>query len=217
MRLRLLTVSATITAALLAYGCANDSVTAPSSAPVAAPAAASQSLLGSLLGQPTTVTPLLRKTPLPSAVTASATIGPLGGVLALPSAGLTVVVPPLAVTKPTKMSVTAVAGSSVAYEFEPHGIKFTIPLGGDAVLEGDAGAERRIDQSSFAVRRLLPGWQAHHERVRAAQPQRERFGADVGSDHLALLRLHHRDGPLERGVGLSSSCSDTRGNANSSN
>ncbi len=136
MRLRLLTLSATMTAALLAYGCANDSITAPASTPVAAPAAASQSLLGSLLGQTTTVTPLLRKTPIASNVTASATIGPLGGVLALPSAGLTVVVPPLAVTKATKMSVTAVAGSSVAYEFEPHGIKFTVPLVATQSLKG---------------------------------------------------------------------------------
>ena len=135
MRLRLLTLSATITAALLAYGCANDSVTAPASTPVAAAAAASPSLLGSLLGQTTTVTPLLRKTPITS-VTASATIGPLGGVLALPSAGLTVVVPPLAVTTATKMSVTAVAGSSVAYEFEPHGIKFSVPLVATQSLKG---------------------------------------------------------------------------------
>jgi len=135
MRLRLLTLSATITAALLAYGCANDSVTAPASTPVAAPAGASPSLLGSLLGQTTTVTPLLRKTPITS-VTASATIGPLGGVLALPSAGLTVVVPPLAVTTATKMSVTAVAGSSVAYEFEPHGIKFSVPLVATQSLKG---------------------------------------------------------------------------------
>ena len=135
MRLRLLTLSATITAALLAYGCANDSITAPASTPVAAAAAASPSLLGSLLGQTTTVTPLLRKTPITS-VTASATIGPLGGVLALPSAGLTVVVPPLAVTTATKMSVTAVAGSSVAYEFEPHGIKFTVPLVATQSLKG---------------------------------------------------------------------------------
>jgi hypothetical protein len=135
MRLRLLTVSSTIAAALLAYGCANDSITAPASPPVAAPAAASRSLLGTFLGQTTTVTPLLRKTPIAS-VTASATIGPLGGVLALPGAGLTVVVPPLAVTKPTKMSVTAVAGSTVAYEFEPHGIKFTVPLVATQSLKG---------------------------------------------------------------------------------
>ena len=90
-----------------------------------------------------------------SSVTASATIGPLGGVLASerwahgrsPAPGR---------EARNKMSVTAVAGSSVAYEFEPHGIKFTVPLVRPEP-QGHAGSDRRIDQSSFAVRRLLPG------------------------------------------------------------
>jgi len=137
MRRRLISsFTATITAALFAYGCANENFTAPSSERVVAPAASSQLLLGSLLGTNVTVTPLLRNTPLKSAVSTSATIGPLGGVLALPSAGLTVVVPPLAVKSPTKMSVTALAGSSVAYEFEPHGIKFPVPLVATQSLSG---------------------------------------------------------------------------------
>jgi hypothetical protein len=34
------------------------------------------------------------------------------------------------------MSVTALAGSSVAYEFEPHGIKFTVPLVATQSLKG---------------------------------------------------------------------------------
>ena len=102
MRRRLISsFTATITAALFAFGCANENVTSPSSERVVAPAASSQLLLGSLLGTNVTVTPLLRNTPLKSAVSTSATIGPLGGVLALPSAGLTVVVPPLAVKSPT--------------------------------------------------------------------------------------------------------------------
>lgn len=137
MRRRLISsFTATIAATLFAVGCANENMTAPSSEPVVAPTAASQSLLGSLLGKNTTVTPLLRTTPLTSAMSASATIGPLGGVLSLPGAGLTVVVPPLAVKSPTKMSVTALAGSSVAYEFEPHGIKFTVPLVATQSLQG---------------------------------------------------------------------------------
>ena len=136
MRLRLFTLTATITAALFAYGCTNDSVTTPSSAAVVAPSAPSQALLGTLLAQSTTVTPLLRTTPLPADLTSSATIGPLGGVLSVPGAGLTVVVPPLAVQTPTKMSVTALAGSAVAYEFAPHGIKFLVPLVATQSLKG---------------------------------------------------------------------------------
>jgi hypothetical protein len=49
-------------------------------------------------------------------------------VLALPSAGLTIVVPAGAVSSPTRISVTAVPGDLVAYTFEPHGIKFAKPL-----------------------------------------------------------------------------------------
>ena len=128
MRLRLFTLTATLTAALFAYGCVADSPTAPSGSTAAAPPVPSQALLGSLLGTTTTVSPLLRTKPLASNVTAAATIGPLGGVLSIPSAGITVVVPPLAVLTATKMSVTALAGSNVAYEFAPHGIKFAVPL-----------------------------------------------------------------------------------------
>ena len=127
MRLRLFTFTATLTAALLAYGCVADSPTAPGGSTAAAAPAPSQALLGSLLST-TTVSPLLRTKPLASNITAAATIGPLGGVLSIPSAGITVVVPPLAVSTATKMSVTALAGSNVAYEFAPHGIKFTVPL-----------------------------------------------------------------------------------------
>jgi hypothetical protein len=61
-------------------------------------------------------------------ITTSATIGAFGGTLALPGAGLTVVVPPFAVTSPTKITVTAVAGNQVAYQFDPHGTQFLVPL-----------------------------------------------------------------------------------------
>jgi len=135
MRLRLFTLTSVATAALFAYGC-GESPTAPSPAAVSAPVEASNTLLGSLLGTSTTVTPLLRTTPLKTSITAAQTIGPLGGVLSIPSAGITVVVPPLAVTKATKISVTALAGSNVAYQFEPHGIKFTIPLVATQSLKG---------------------------------------------------------------------------------
>ena len=131
------TVAATLSAGLLAAGC-GDSPVAPSappaapSAPIAAPNSPNNSLLGgvlgTVLGSPTTVIPLNRTTPLASNVTVSKKIGLLGGVLSIPGAGITVVVPPLAVLSPTTISVTARAGSAVAYDFAPHGIKFAVPL-----------------------------------------------------------------------------------------
>jgi len=60
--------------------------------------------------------------------TASASIGPKGGVLNLPSAGLSVVVPAGALSKMTTLSVSARAGQTLSYEFEPHGTQFAVPL-----------------------------------------------------------------------------------------
>src|SRR5436309_274804 len=77
-----------------------------------------------LLTAPKSVTVLQRSTPLANSITASKTIGVLGGTLSLPGAGLVVVVPPGAVLQATTISVTALAGSNVAYEFSPHGTTF---------------------------------------------------------------------------------------------
>jgi len=113
--------------ALFVNGCGtNDNPVAPQSA-VAPTAPASTSLLG-LLSPTTTVTPLQRTKPLAQPLYASAYVGVLGGVLAIPGAGITVVVPPLALTSTKRLTVTALAGSTVAYEFEPHGTKFLVPL-----------------------------------------------------------------------------------------
>src|SRR5262249_51947918 len=69
-----------------------------------------------------------RTSPLTVPQSASARIGVLGGQLSLPGAGLTVIVPPLALVTPVTITVTAPAGSDVAYEFSPHGLSFLVPL-----------------------------------------------------------------------------------------
>jgi hypothetical protein len=56
------------------------------------------------------------------------TIGLLGGVIHLPEAGLVVVVPPLAVSAPTTITVVAPAGDLVGYHFLPEGLVFRAPL-----------------------------------------------------------------------------------------
>lgn len=93
-------------------------------APVASSGPANQTLLGS----PTTVTVVQRNAPLPAPLTASAVFGVLGGTLNIPGAGLKVVIPPFALTSAKRITVTAVAGSQVAYEFQPHGTQFLVPL-----------------------------------------------------------------------------------------
>ena len=99
-----------------------DSSTAPTPTPSSNPAN------HLLLSAPTTVKVVTRDTPLAAPISVSATLGPLGGTIRVPGTGLKVVVPALALTKSTKITVTAVAGNQVAYEFEPHGIRFLTPL-----------------------------------------------------------------------------------------
>ena len=120
-------------------GCAQDRSTAP--AAVAAPSAASPDLLGTLgstigntvgavtntLGL-TSVNGLQRTTPLSAPITVSKTIGYFGGTLSIPAAGVTVIVPVGALDQPTEITMTARAGSLVAYDFAPHGVVFKRPL-----------------------------------------------------------------------------------------
>lgn len=128
MRVRML--STTVLAAALAFvavGCGSTDSPAAPQAVTPAPSAPSQSLLGTLLNAPQTVNALNRTTPLKAPITVSRNIGVLGGAIAVPGAGLTIVVPPLAVAKNTTFTVTALAGSAVAYDFGPHG-RFNLPL-----------------------------------------------------------------------------------------
>jgi len=118
-----------------ATACANDTSTTPSSStPPARDSTAS--IRGNLLSNAITINPLLRLNPLPSPQTVSKRIGSLGGTLSLPGAGLTVVVPPLAVLTPVTITVTALAGSDVAYEFSPHGLQFLTPVVATQDLSG---------------------------------------------------------------------------------
>jgi hypothetical protein len=66
--------------------------------------------------------------PLKHDVTATALIGSEGGVLTLPASGLRLVVPAGAVSEPTEFRATAIAGKVVAYDFEPAGSTFSVPL-----------------------------------------------------------------------------------------
>jgi hypothetical protein len=111
---------------LAAAGCgANDNPAAPAATRPVPTESANHSLLFS---SPVKVLPLQRLTPLAAPITVSKNIGILGGTISIPQAGLSVVVPPLAVTSTKTFKITALAGSNVAYTFEPHGTKFLTPL-----------------------------------------------------------------------------------------
>ncbi len=113
---RLLVIATLVVAA----GC-DRGVTAP------APAASGTSA-NNLLFAPAKVSVVQRNTPLAAPLTASANVSFLGGQIAIPGAGLKVFIPPFALTRTTRITVTAIPGKSVAYEFQPHGIRFLAPL-----------------------------------------------------------------------------------------
>jgi hypothetical protein len=106
--------------------CTTDSSTSPSGNNTRRDS--TTSIRGDVLQNPITIVALQRTSPLAAPESASARIGMLGGQLSLPGAGLTVVVPPLALVTPVTITVTALAGSNVAYEFSPHGLQFVTPV-----------------------------------------------------------------------------------------
>jgi hypothetical protein len=127
MRRRILGTFTIFAAVTLFAACEQANPVAPVTAK-APSSVASHSLLSGLLGSPTTVNPLQRTTPLAQNLTGSATVGLLGAVINIPGAGFSVIVPPLAAPLGTHITVTALAGSNVAYEFAPHGMHFLLPL-----------------------------------------------------------------------------------------
>jgi hypothetical protein len=80
---------------------------------------------------PVLVSTLTRKNPLAKDITASVTLYNTGGTLDVPEAGLHVAIPRNALPasdRPITITVTALKGSQVAYEFGPSGTKFKASL-----------------------------------------------------------------------------------------
>jgi hypothetical protein len=71
---------------------------------------------------------LKRLTPLDSNISASAVIGPSGGSIRITEAGGKIDIPAGALGEPTTITMTALAGPNVAYEFQPHGLTFAQPV-----------------------------------------------------------------------------------------
>jgi hypothetical protein len=121
--------------ALALVSCGTDQPTAVSRPAPSVSGAPSASLLGTLTSL-LTMNGLQRTTPLAAPITVSKSIGAEGGTLTIPQAGVTVVVPKGALAQATTITMTARAGSLVAYDFAPHGITFAKPLAFSQQLKG---------------------------------------------------------------------------------
>src|SRR5262249_35208534 len=122
-------------------GCAPDVGT-----PVEPSSAMSHSLLGNVVGGLTNtvgnvtgsavnavvslvrVPVVTRSSALPPDVPVTQTIGTAGGTIAMPQADLTITFAPGAVTSNTPITVTAYAGTALAFGFGPHGLVFKAPV-----------------------------------------------------------------------------------------
>ena len=81
------------------------------------------------VGLPLVSTTLKRTTVLEKEVVASATIGYYGGTIALPGTGLRVEIPRGAISgDAVRITARAIPGRYVAYEFQPHGLRFAQPV-----------------------------------------------------------------------------------------
>ena len=109
-------------AGLLAVLCIAASGCSDAVAPATAPDVGGPS--AGLLSSLTQVTLLQRLLPLGQSYSAAATIGPAGGSIRIREAGMTITFPKGAVSAPVYVRATALAGSNVAYTFEPHGLVF---------------------------------------------------------------------------------------------
>jgi hypothetical protein len=113
--------------ALALVSCGTESPTGIPRLDVAPTDAPSASLLGTLTSL-LAVDGLQRTTPLAAPITVSKAIGVDGGTLSIPAAGVTVTIPRGALAQTTTVTMTARAGTVIAYDFAPHGITFAKPL-----------------------------------------------------------------------------------------
>ena len=78
---------------------------------------------------------LKRLTPLDADISASAVIGPNGGSINILKAGGKIDIPAGAVSEPTTITMTALKGYNVAYEFQPH-MTFAQPVKIQQTIKG---------------------------------------------------------------------------------
>lgn len=114
-----------------------------SSEPPTAPVASASSrtvpsgLVGGVARAVTNVTGLLRTTAVVAPISRSQTFDRTGGQLNIPELGFSLTVPTDAIPGTTlTITVTAIAGKMVAYNFEPHGTQFRKPLTITQALRG---------------------------------------------------------------------------------
>jgi hypothetical protein len=140
------------------------------------------------------VFPVSRERPLARQESWSFDASPAGTVARHPSTGLTITVPPGAVSKTTHITVTALRGAPIAYQFEPHGLQFSVPLQLTQSLRG-----AKFHRGTIATAPLLLGYFATDTLVTDATTGQSRVMEILpvlidAKDQSAILSIHHFSG-----------------------
>lgn len=152
-RRRTIAPLATILVTTFALACGDSaSTTAPSTSPAPTRSASfDHGSSGSSASRDSAncVQALLRLTPLVNSVTHTAVISSNGGKISLPEADFELQIPSGAFNGTSMtFTVTAYAGSTIAYDFQPHGVVFRKPL----------KAVQRLDHTNWGAQRLPNGY-----------------------------------------------------------
>lgn len=185
---------ALVTAAACAASACGDRM--PTEMTVASEAPAVSSRTGDVVG-------LLKRTePLTESFTASAIIGPRGGRLQIREAGLRVHFPSGALTAPTRITVTALRGSNVAYVFEPHGIEFSQPVTISQSLRNTVAWKTALAdglQGSYFERLLVDPTESFAQSLenRSAKLKDLKTRLEFSIEHFSGYMVSTGDGPIK--------------------
>ena len=104
-----------------------------------------------IIGQPVdqSVYVLRRQTPLAQPITVTRNIGYDGGTISVPGTGFSMSIPRGALKYTTPITVTAVAGDKVQYEFGPHGLTFAQPVHVTQSLEGTYAQNKSVSYEAI--------------------------------------------------------------------
>lgn len=120
-------------------------------------------------------------------------VGPMGGAAHDPATGLTIAFAHDAVPSPVRITVTALAGSDVAYRFEPHGLHFAAPVTLTQSLRGMH--PWRADTASFPlVGSYFAGDRPPRDTVTGGILVSEILPATVEASGVVRFRIQHFSG-----------------------
>lgn len=174
-----------LVAVAVASGCADAGTLveplAPARVQVPNPLRSLSSTTGEAKSTATEVVKVLERTAaLQNDLVRSEVIGSAGGMVQLPEAGLRLIIPEGALSVPTTISVRALAGPLVAYSFEPHGLKFALPLTVEqSLLDTKIPDGSQVTARGYSASESKIDWENGSAEVQVGLVERQQSGGSI--------------------------------------